>query len=89
MTLNSTRRLRLRPSLVVLSAMGCVSPSEMVFSACNGIPCRLQGESLRNTHGLTLDGLGEVEIFVPRERYDEARTLLDRVESGDLTLDGD
>ena len=33
----------------------------------NGIPARSAGEALGSVYGLTLDGLGEVVIFVPAE----------------------
>ena len=46
-----------------------------------------RGEALRKTHGLTLDGLGQVEIMVAAEHADEARRLLAGVERGDFTLD--
>ena len=37
------------------------------FLEAHGIPCVFHGESLRKTHGLTLDGLGQVAIHVPEE----------------------
>ena len=52
-----------------------------------GIPCEFHGEALRNTHGLTLDGLGRVEVHVPLERIEEARELLAWADAGGLTLD--
>ena len=57
------------------------------FLAANDIPSDLIGEALRNTHGLTLDGLGCVKILVPEEHADKARDLLARVESGEMELD--
>jgi hypothetical protein len=52
-----------------------------------GIPARLQGEIVGAIYGLTLDGLGEVSIFVPREYMEEARSILAAGEHGDLLLD--
>ena len=41
-----------------------------------GIPCSLRGESLRLTHGITVDGLAEVSILVRPEHADEARSVI-------------
>ncbi len=57
------------------------------FLEAHGIPCEFLGEALRNTHGLTLDGLGRVELHVPLDRADEARELLARADAGELALD--
>ena len=57
------------------------------FLEANEIPCEFHGEALRNTHGLTLDGLGQVEVHVPLERVEEARELLARADAGELALD--
>ena len=57
------------------------------FLAANEIPTITRGEALRKTHGLTLDGLGAVEILVAAENADDARDLLDQVERGELALD--
>jgi hypothetical protein len=35
------------------------------FLKASGISSALRGESLRKTHGFTIDGLGAVAIFVP------------------------
>jgi hypothetical protein len=52
----------------------------------HGIPARLQGEVLGAIYGLTLDGLGEVSIFVPSEYEEEAKSILAAGEHGDLLL---
>jgi hypothetical protein len=60
------------------------------FLAAAGIPSAMRGESLRHTHGLTLDGLGRVEIFVAEADVEQARRLLDSAESGLFRVaDGD
>ena len=41
-----------------------------------GIPAMLKYESIGRTMGLTLDGLGEVQVMVQKEREQEARALL-------------
>ena len=74
-------------STVVFTAEGEFEAQQVrAFLEAHGIPCRMEGEALRKTHGLTLDGLGYVRIHVPEDRVAEARELLDRVERGELTL---
>ncbi len=41
-----------------------------------GIPAVLKYESAGRVFGLTLDGLGSVQVLVEREREQEARELL-------------
>ncbi len=41
-----------------------------------GIPVMLKYESLGPTLGITVDGLGKVEVLVPAEWAEEARELL-------------
>ena len=41
-----------------------------------GITCMFRGESLRLTHGITVDGLAEVSILVRPEHADEARSVI-------------
>jgi hypothetical protein len=45
-----------------------------------------RGESLRHTHGLTIDGLGAVEICVAPEDEATARELLAAADAGDFRL---
>jgi len=59
------------------------------FLEANGIPVAVRGESLRVTHGLTLDGLGRVELLVAVEDAPRALELLERVAAGELALDGE
>jgi hypothetical protein len=55
-----------------------------------GIPVRSQGEAVGAIYGLTLDGLGEVSLYVPQEYLEAAREVLAAGEHGDLLLhDGD
>jgi len=43
----------------------------------NGIQPRLSYEALGSILGLTMDGLGEIKISVPKESYHQAKMLLD------------
>jgi len=49
-----------------------------------GIPVRAHGEPIGAIYGLTLDGLGEVSLIVPKEHLEEARSILVAGEHGDL-----
>ena len=57
------------------------------FLAAHDIPTMVQGEALRKTHGLTLNGLGAVEILVAAEHAEEAQRLLAAADRGELFLD--
>ena len=59
------------------------------FLEAAGIPSQSRGESLRKTHGLTLDGLGRVEVIVADLDEARARALLASAEAGDFRLDDD
>ena len=59
------------------------------FLEAEGIPSELRGESLRKTHGLTIDGLGRVEVVVSRDDEQRARELLASAERGFFRLDED
>jgi hypothetical protein len=60
------------------------------FLEAAGIPTAVRGESLRHTHGLTLNGLGAVQILVAESDVEQARRLLDSADSGQFRVaDGD
>ncbi len=63
--------------------------AESIVTALHGrgVPARAHGEVLGEIYGLTLDGLGEVSIFVPEEYLEEAKSILAAGEHGDLMLD--
>ena len=46
----------------------------------NDIPVLLQYESLGPVMGLTVDGLGQVQVLVPADKADTARTLIEEPE---------
>ena len=56
------------------------------FLEAHQIPTEVRGETLRTTHGLSLDGLGAVEVLVPRTNEDAARDLIAKAERGELAL---
>jgi hypothetical protein len=71
----------------VFSAQGEIEEGQVrSFLGAHGIPTATRGEALRKTHGLTLDGLGQVEILVAPEHADEARRLLEKVHRGEFTI---
>ncbi len=59
------------------------------FLAAAGIASELRGESLRKTHGLTIDGLGMVQVVVSSEDEEQARALLATAEQGTFRLEDD
>ena len=59
------------------------------FLEASGIETIERGEALRNTHGLTIDGIGAVEILVAEADAERARALLDAAEAGTFRLADD
>ncbi len=56
------------------------------FLEAAGIRASERGEALRHTHGLTLNGLGTVEIMVDESDEARARTLLAAAEAGEFRV---
>ena len=56
------------------------------FLEASGVPSALRGESLSKTHGLTLDGLGRVEVLVMEADVARALSLLASAETGVFRL---
>ena len=76
--------------IVVYTAQGEPEETQVrSFLKAHGIPTSTRGEALRKTHGLTLDGLGQVEILVAPEHAADARALMTAAEQGDFTLSED
>jgi len=74
--------------VVVYTAQGELDETQVrSFLAAHDIPTSTRGEALRHTHGLTLDGLGAVEIMVVAEHEATARRLLDQAERGEFTIE--
>ncbi len=42
-----------------------------------GIPAFIQRESLGMVYGLTVDGLGQVKVLVPRELAEDAKRIIE------------
>ena len=76
--------------VVVSTVQGQFTEQQIrAFLEAHGIATRVKGETLRTTHGISVDGLGAVEILVERSSADEARDLLARAERGELALKAD
>ena len=76
--------------IVVHTAQGELEETQMrSFLNAHGFPTSARGEALRKTHGLTLDGLGQVEILVAPEHAADAKELLAAAEEGVLALSED
>jgi len=74
----------------VFTANGEIQAQQVLtFLEAAGISSELRGESLRKTHGLTLDGLGMVEVLVAAVDEDRARALLASADGGEFRLDDD
>ena len=59
------------------------------FLEAVGIQTTSRGESLRHTHGLTISGLGAVEILVADADVERAQELLGSAEAGAFRLEDD
>ena len=57
------------------------------FLEAHDIPCQLRGETLRVTHGISIDGIGAAEVMVPAALANTARDLLSQAENGTLRID--
>jgi hypothetical protein len=75
-------------SRCVFVASGQIEAQQVrAFLEAEGVKTTLRGESLSKTHGLSLDGLGRVEIIAAEADVERARALLAAAEAGDLRLD--
>jgi len=59
------------------------------FLEARGFRTALRGESLSKTHGLTLDGLGTVEILVGEADEQPVSDLLASADAGEFRLEED
>jgi len=52
------------------------------FLEANGVPVELFQEAVgHHIYPVTLDGLGRVQLFVPKERAEDARLLLEQYQN--------
>ena len=51
----------------------------------NGIPVVLRYESAGDVFGITVDGLGKIEVMVPEELAAEAKAILNSIPEEDAT----
>jgi putative acetyltransferase len=80
----------MQDEICVFTASGEMQAQQIQgFLAGSGISSELRGESLRKTHGLTIDGLGRVEVVVSKDDEEQARALLASAEQGAFRLDED
>ena len=78
----------MQDEICVFTASGEIEAQQIRgFLAGAGISSELRGESLRKTHGLTIDGLGMVQIMVSSDDEEQARALLASAELGTFRLD--
>jgi hypothetical protein len=78
----------MQDEICVFTASGEIHAQQIQgFLTAAGISSQLRGESLRKTHGLTVDGLGMVHIVVSGEDEEQARALLASAEQGTFRLD--
>ena len=76
--------------VVVTTVQGQLEEQQVrAFFEAHGIPTTVRGEALRHTHGLSVAGLGTVEILAPRQHAESARRLLAEAERGALRLEED
>ena len=71
----------------VFVASGEVEAQQVrAFLEAAGIATAERGEALRKTHGLTVDGLGAVDILVSEADVDQAREMLASADAGAFRL---
>jgi len=66
-----------------------ILPAQVVKAKLDsaGIPAMLKYEAAGQIFGLTVDGLGRVEVLVPAQWADEARALVAENDEADLEND--
>lgn len=68
-----------RPGMTLIHRATGLLQAEVIKAQLEdaGIPVLLDYESAGRVYGITIDGLGEVRIFVPNEHAQDARRLLE------------
>jgi hypothetical protein len=79
-----------RPLRGVFIASGEMQAQQVrAFLEAAGIQVLERGEALRKTHGLTIDGIGAVEILVAEPDAEQARSLMEAADAGMFRLADD
>ena len=78
-----------QPQCVFVASGEIQAQQVRAFLESAGIASAIRGESMRNTHGLTVDGLGRVEILVSDEDAEQAQQLLQSADAGQFRLGDD
>ncbi|MCP5046633.1 MAG: DUF2007 domain-containing protein [bacterium] len=76
--MENKRELEL-PKLVELIALDGMMEADIIKSKLDSfeIPCMLRFESAGRLHGITLNGLGKVQVMVPPEFLEKAGEIID------------
>ena len=73
--------------VVISTVQGQVEEAQLrAFLHGHDVLTQVRGETLRTTHGLSIDGLGSVEILVRNADADTARGLIGKAERGELAI---
>lgn len=67
------------PNLTVIYSSAGLMKAQVIKSKLEGagIPVLLDYESVGPVIGITVDGLGQVRVLVPRDRAEEAKALIE------------
>ena len=78
-----------RPGMTLIHRAAGLMQAEVIKGRLetSGIPVMLDYESLGRVMGITIDGLGEVRIFVPDQFAQAARELLEPREGDETATD--
>ena len=79
------------PGYVVVATVQNPLEEEQIcsFLQAYGIPAQVRAEGIRKVYGLYINGLGAVQILVPRELESAALALLAKADRGELKIDAD
>ena len=87
---HARREAGIMPTQRVAVVNGSIEAEQVrAFLEAHGIQVLMRGEAIRSTHGLTLDGLGAVNIDVAEDNVNRARELLAAANAGEFRLDDD
>jgi hypothetical protein len=73
-----------RPDLIVISTVQGELVANVIKShlESEGIPVLLKYESAGRVYGITMDGLGQISVLVPRELAEKAKHIIEPQEIG-------